>query len=103
MSLIKKYIAYLKGNPQGYWFKRKLYGWGWTPVRWQGWLTTFLYIALILLLVLNREESISGNPDSGSNFLVLGLPILLLTAAFVFIAYKTGEKPRWQWGEDKKD
>lgn len=65
---------------------------------WQGWLATFVYVALVLLLVLNREEHIPGSPDSGSNFLVLGLPIILLTVAFIFTAYKTGEKPKWQWG-----
>lgn len=76
---------------------------GWVPATWQGWLTTFVYVALILLLVINREESIPGNPDSGSNFLVLGLPVILLTAAFIFILYKKGEKPKWQWGlPDKK-
>jgi len=36
--MIKEYIAYLKDNPQGYWFKAKLYGWGWDPAIWQGWL-----------------------------------------------------------------
>ena len=30
--MIKEYIAYLKDNPQGYWFKARLYGWGWVPV-----------------------------------------------------------------------
>lgn len=102
--MFKKYVDYFRNNPNRYWFKRKIWGWGWVPVTWQGWLTTLLYVALILLLVLNREEPIPGNPDSGSNFLVLGLPIILLTVAYIFIAYKKGEKPKWQWGlPDKKD
>ncbi len=100
--MIKEYINYLKDNPQGYWFKAKLYGWGWTPARWQGWLVILAYIAIILTLVLNIEEDIPGNPDSGSNFLVFGLPIILLTALLIFICYKKGEKPRWQWGPPKK-
>jgi len=29
------------------------------------------------------------------------LPFLILTIAFIGIAYKTGEKPRWQWGNRK--
>ncbi len=103
---MKRYIAYLKDNPQGYWFKAKVYGWGWVPATWQGWFVTLLYAALISALIFIREEDISGNPDSGSNFLVLGLPIIVLTALFIFIAYKKGEKPRWRWGlntKDKKD
>ncbi len=82
------------------WFKRKLYGWGWAPSTWQGWLATLVYFICMLALALSREESIPGNPDSGSNFLVLGLPVTVLTVAFIFVVYKKGEKPRWQWGKD---
>ena len=101
--MIKQYLAYLRDNPKGLWFKRKLYGWGWVPVRWQGWAVILIYLGLILTLVLNREESIPGNPDSGSNFLVLGLPIIILTALLIYICYKKGERPRWQWGLRKED
>ncbi len=100
--MIKEYIQYLKDNPQGYWFKAKLYGWGWTPARWQGWLVILAYIAIILTLVLTREKDVPGNPDSGSNFPIFGLPIILLTALLIFICYKKGEKPRWQWGPRKE-
>ncbi len=93
----------MKDNPERYWFKRKIWGWGWTPATWQGWSVTLVYIVLISVLLLSREEAIAGNPDSGSNFLVLGLPIIVLTAVFIYIAFKKGEKPKWQWGlpEDK--
>jgi len=101
--MIKEYIKYLKDNPQGYWFKAKLYGWGWVPVKWQGWFVILVYIALILTLAFTREKDIPGNPDSGSNFLTLALPtIIVLTIVFVILAYKKGEKPRWQWGPPKK-
>lgn len=102
MSVVKNYIAYLKDNPKGYWFKSKLYGWGWTPVKWQGWLVILGYILLMLTIILNREKEIPGNPDSGSNFLTFALPIILLTALLIFICYKKGERPRWQWGQPKK-
>lgn len=49
-----------------------------------------------------REEAIPGNPDSGSNFLTFALPIIVLTILLIIIAYKKGEKPRWQWGLPKK-
>jgi hypothetical protein len=102
--MFKKYLDYLRDNPEHYWFKRKIWGWGWVPATWQGWFATLLYVVFISILVFMREESIPGNPDSGSNFLVLGLPIIVLTALFIFIAYKTGERPKWQWGlPDKKD
>lgn len=100
--MLKKYIAYLKDNPEGYWFKAKLYGWGWTPAKWQGWLVVALYFLLVLIIVLSREEAIPGNPDSGSNFLTFALPIIVLTTLLIVIAYKKGEKPRWQWGKKDK-
>ncbi len=101
--MFKEYISYIKNNPQRYWFKAKLYGWGWTPATWQGWLVMFIYLVLIFLLLLTREEDIVGNPDSGSNVLVFALPIILLTALLISICYKKGEKPRWQWGLPKTD
>lgn len=100
--MFKKYLNYLRDNSEHYWFKRKIWGWGWVPARWQGWLATLVYVALIFTLMLTKEEYIPGNPDSGSNFLVLGLPIVVLTVFFIFLLYKKGEKPRWQWGLPKK-
>lgn len=85
------------------WFKRKWYGWGWYPASWEGWFVTVLYVTLIVLVALSREEAIPGNPDSGSNFVVFALPLIFLTAAFVFLAYKTGEKPKWQWGKPPEE
>ncbi len=98
MNIFKKYINYLKDNPQGFWFKRKLFGWGWTPAKWQGWCIILAYIVLILALVLSKEKDIPGNPDSGSNFLIFALPVIVLTVLLIIVAYKKGEKPKWQWG-----
>jgi len=99
--MIKEYIAYLKDNPKHLWFKAKLYGWGWAPASWQGWLVILVYIGLIAILAFMREESIPGNPDSGSNFLTFALPMIILTALLIFICYKKGEKPHRQWGPKK--
>lgn len=106
MNFFERIERYYSHNPEGYWFKRKIFGWGWVPVAWQGWLVTIGYVGLILALVFSREESIPGNPDSGSNVLTFALPIVVLTTLLIFIAYKKGEKPRWQWGfppEDERD
>jgi len=99
MKILKKYIKYLKDNPEGYWFKRKLYGWGWTPATWQGWSITFFYIILLILFALTIDKT---SPECEIVFTFF-LPAVLLTIAFIRIAYKKGEKPRWQWGlpEDK--
>jgi hypothetical protein len=101
MYMFKKYLDYIRNNPNHYWFKRKVYGWGWVPATRQGWFVTLFYVSLISVLVLTREEAIPGNPDSGSNFLMSGLPIIIFTILFIFITFKKGERPKWQWGLSK--
>lgn len=96
--MIKEYVKYLKDNPEGYWFKAKLYGWGWAPAKWQGWLVLLVYITLVAGFAATIDES-SPTREVGFTFV---LPVALLTAALIRICYKKGEKPRWQWGPPKE-
>ena len=93
-AMIEVYIPYAKDNPEQLWFKRKLYGWGWTPVTWQGWLVTLLYVGLVFLFSLTIDET----SPTREVFFTFVLPTLLLTVSFLRIAYKKGETPKWQWG-----
>ncbi len=81
------------------WFKRKLYGWGWYPVTWEGWLVTAIYVLAILSFAYTAPEMFTIR-DWIFSFI---LPFSLLTIIFVQIAYKYGERPRWQWGRRKDD
>jgi len=99
MNFVQKCIAYLKDNPEGYWFKRKVFGWGWVPATWQGWTITAIYIALVIALASTLDKYSSPNEV----MFVFALPVVLLTATFLRIAYKTGEPPKWQWGFPKKE
>lgn len=96
--MIKEYIEYLKDNPHGYWFKRKLYGWGWTPVTWQGWLLIIVYILLIVVFSMTIDNT---SPRQEVVFTFI-LPVVLLTVALIRVCYRKGEKPKWQWGPPKK-
>lgn len=96
--MFKKYIEYLKDNPEGYWFKAKWYGWGWTPARWEGWVITFVYVALLILSGLTIDEN-SSNREVAFTFFI---PVGILTALFIRIAYKKGEPPHWRWGYPEK-
>lgn len=79
------------------WFRRKLYGWGWTPVAWQGWAVIGGFAAVLVALSLSLDKNSSPKEIA---FMFL-LPAAVLTASLICIAYKTGERPRWQWGYQK--
>ena len=92
--MIKECTKYLKDNPQGYWFKARLYGWGWVPVKWQGWLVVAIGIAIVIAGIY------IGETDDAPGAALLGI-LLMIALIFVF-GYWKGEKPRWQWGLPKE-
>jgi hypothetical protein len=100
--MLKGYLKYVKDNPDKYWFKAKSFGWGWVPVRWQGWLVIAIFVAYIFL----SSFKLTDKSEPGSADLVLFfVNIIISVSILIFICYKTGEKPRWQWGfpKDNKD
>lgn len=97
--MLQKYIAYIKDNPKDYWFKRKLYGWGWVPAKPQGWLVVLLYVFLVVILAM-RLENVVGRADALRSFFV---PLIITTAIFLWVTYMKGESPKWQWGKRVED
>jgi hypothetical protein len=69
-----------------FWFPAKRVGWGWgPPVKWQGWLTIVIYLALVgsgLWFYLSRHDR-------------LGMYICLavLTSLLIAVMYLKGEPP----------
>ncbi len=100
MNIIKRHIEYLKDNPEQYWFKRKLYGWGWTPARWQGWVVILVFTALIVWNAIRIDSTSHSVSDMLINFIP---ETAILVLMLIIICYVTGEKPRWMWGDLKKD
>lgn len=79
-----------------YWFRTKLYGWGWVPSTWQGWLV----LAIYLFLVTWDFGQIDSHSHSVSDTLINYVPnTVFFTLILIFICFKTGEKPRWRWGK----
>lgn len=73
----------------GYWFRPKLYGYGATPVIWQGWAVTAGFVAAIGALA-----------GAGDPILLLFTPPLAL--GLVLIARrKTDGAWRWRWGFER--
>lgn len=98
MNVLKTYIEYLKDNPEGYWFKRKLYGWGWTPATREGWAVMLVFIVAVVLIAI-RGESLTSE---SAVFKEVFAPIFFLVFILIYIAFRTGEKPCWMWGFPKK-
>lgn len=99
-NFIKKQVEYLKDNPEGYWFKRKLYGWGWTPARPAGWVIIGVYMFIVFGGTWYFETRV-GIESEPKKFILL---VLLATILLLVITWRTGEPPKWQWGrKDTKD
>lgn len=95
MRLFDEYVAYLKDNPKGYWFKRKLYGYGWTPAKPAGWATIAVYILFLLGVMWYADETTACVDNPGKLIAVIvGATVLLL-----LVTWKTGEPLKWQWGK----
>lgn len=81
-------------NNKKLWFKRKNYGWGWQPATKEGWLVILVYVILFVLIITQNY-----NPYNAFEVIFkIVLPTILLITSLIFICYKKGEKPRWQWG-----
>lgn len=99
MITFKDYVNYLKDNPEGYWFKRKIYGYGWTPATWQGWVSFVAYLCVLIYFFLKVDIMSHSVSDTLIGFAV---PLAVATVVFIYILYKKGEKPKWQWGIKNK-
>jgi hypothetical protein len=94
--MIKEYITYLKDNPEHFWFKRKLYGWGWTPATWEGWIVILVYLVCVIVPTRALVMLARANGDDMPPPFKL-IPLVVFTTILIVICYKKGEKPRWQW------
>jgi hypothetical protein len=94
-DMIKEYINYLKDNPEGYWFKRKIFGWGWTPASWQGWVVITIFALALLWVGLG----VAGISEPTRNDLIdFFTRVVVLLVLVILISKKKGQKPHWKWG-----
>lgn len=85
-----------------YWFKRRRFGYGWTPATREGWLTLVLYLTAVLggAMVLGTLTTNSPPPWMAAIYL---LTVLVLTVVFLAITITKGPKPKWRWGHHCDD
>lgn len=75
------------------WFKRKTYGWGWTPVTVAGWAVTLGYTALVILYPMLAQYGFF--PFDQTVFWII---MAVATAGLIGLCWWKGETPRWSWG-----
>jgi len=79
-----------------YWFKPKRYGWGATPVTWQGWTVT---LATVLAMVGVNVGLRLTERHYWVLAAILGFDALALAFLFIICRYKTEGEWRWRWGD----
>ncbi len=90
------------------WFKNKTYGYGWVPVTWQGYAVVALHLIITIgaaYLIWKNLRSIPSPTPQDLVWSAVGKFIaieLVATIALMIVAYKTGEKPEWRWGDKKE-
>jgi hypothetical protein len=79
-------------NGDDSWFAPKRYGFGATPIKWQGWALIIGFVATMTALVLRLK----GQPVQ------LIAALILPVSAFVVISCRTTRGGcRWRWGEEE--
>jgi uncharacterized membrane protein HdeD (DUF308 family) len=79
-----------------YWFKPKRYGYGATPVTWQGWVLTFgvvLVMVGVSLYLRLTEQSLWALAA------LLAFDVLALATLAIISRSKTDGEWRWRWGD----
>jgi hypothetical protein len=79
-----------------YWFRPKRYGYGATPVTWQGWALTFAAVAVIVVATL----TVMTHSALDSVFwLAVAIDFVVIFALIEIGRRKTDGEWRWRWGD----
>jgi hypothetical protein len=80
-----------------YWFKPKRYGYGATPMTWQGWaliLGAVLVIATAAVLFLGHHHPLGAS----ALLAFFATEAIVLAVLWVIVRRKTDGELRWRWG-----
>jgi predicted membrane channel-forming protein YqfA (hemolysin III family) len=83
------------------WFKRRRYGWGWTPVKWQGWIPIVGFFTVViggLLYLPFGDEEVTVQAVVA--YLIY---VALASVLLIVVGYQRGPEPRWRWGWKEGD
>ena len=81
-----------------YWFKPKSYGYGATPITWEGWAVTFATVIVVAGSVIAMNLLV--DKSNAVAWLLWAAVIAAVTWWFVqFCRRRTDGKWRWRWGK----
>jgi hypothetical protein len=81
------------------WFRTKKYGWGWTPATIEGWLVLAAFMAGVVLNVVVLIYRTQHGVPMDHALVAFYLCLAALVAALIVVCWRTGEPPRWRWGD----
>jgi len=79
-----------------FWFRPKRYGYGVTPVTWQGWTIT---IATAIVVGVSSALVPVFAATAPSIFLAIPIDLMLIAALLIVSRRKTDGVWRWRWGK----
>jgi len=80
-----------------FWFAPKTYGYGATPVTWEGWVCVAIYVAVVAAV----GSWFSAREKVFSTWAVFFATIAIATAVLVIVSVaKTNGSWHWRWGQD---
>lgn len=83
-----------------YWFKRRRYGYGWTPVTWQGWTVVISWLLFIIVMSIVVLDDAEETPEVIWSYLAL---VALSIVPLILLSYLKGPSPKWRWGKKEDD
>jgi len=72
------------------WFVPKRFGWGWRPGSWQGWLTTVVFV----LIIIAATQLLAHSPWAAISIIVTSMIVFIL-----IVINNTRGGLRWRWGK----
>ena len=79
-----------------YWFRPKQYGYGATPVTWQGWAITIAAVIVVFAATLKLTTVSAAAPWFWAAVLI---DAAVIAALWVVSRRKTDGEWRWRWGD----
>jgi hypothetical protein len=78
-----------------YWFKPRRFGYGVTPITWQGWLVT---VATLIVVVGSAMMVPQFADKTRWAFIIVPIDLLAIVALLIVSRLKTDGEWRWRWG-----